>query len=89
MPGSAQRRSLAKSVWQAGYALASLEQSLEGGERDALAAHVRTIGVSQIARSAWRSDQGTRRVENPVRTSASGLVAGHRAGSGSIPRFTR
>ena len=35
LPGSEQRRGLAKSVWQAGNALASREQNLRCGEGDA------------------------------------------------------
>ena len=43
--GSAQRRGLAKSVWQAGCALASREQNLEGGEGDAHAARPKNLGI--------------------------------------------
>ena len=41
---------LAKSVWQAGYALASREQNLEGGEGDAHAARPKNRGNSDCAK---------------------------------------
>ena len=50
LPGSAQRRGLAKSVWRAGYALASREQNLEGREGDASAARPKNRGYSDCAK---------------------------------------
>ena len=58
------------------YALASREQNLEGGEGDAHEARPKNRGYSDCAKRWQRSDQG-----RAVR--AWGLVAGHRAGTGT------
>ena len=69
LPGSAQRRGLAKSVWQAVYVLANREQNLEGGE-GMLMQHVPNIvGIEALAakRSGeGREPSGQGRAENQV-----------------------